>query len=94
MTFLGPNGLFLGLGLGSKPFFWSTHVAKQLLFFIVLSILTFEFDLILGSFLRFLGPNGLFLGLGWGSKTVFWSTHVAEQLLFSIVLSILTFDFG
>ena len=58
------------------------------------SILTFEFDLILGSFLTFLGTNGLFLGLGLGSKTVFWSTHVAEQLLFFIVLSILTFDFG
>ena len=58
------------------------------------SILTFEFDLFLGSFLTFLGPNGLFWGLDLGSKTVFWSTHVAEQLLFSIVLSILTFDFG
>jgi len=28
------------------------------------SILTFDFDLILGSFLAFCGPNGLFLGLG------------------------------
>ena len=72
----------------------SNHVVEQLLFSMIPSILTFEFDLILGSFLTFLGPNGLFLGLGLGSKTVFWSTHVAEQLLFFIVLSILTFDFG
>ena len=43
LTFLGPNGLILGLGLGSKTVFWSTHVAEQLLFFIVLSILTFDF---------------------------------------------------
>ena len=33
------------------------------------SILTFDFDLILGSFLTFLGPNGLFLGSVQGSKT-------------------------
>ena len=43
LTFLGPNGLILGLGLGSKTVFWSTHVAEQLLFYIVLSILTFDF---------------------------------------------------
>ena len=57
------------------------------------SILIFEYDLILGSYLMFLGPNGLFLGSGLGSKMVFGSTHVANQLLFSIVSSILTFDF-
>ena len=32
--------------------------------------MTFDFDLILGSFLTFLGPNGLFFGLEKGSKTV------------------------
>ena len=42
----------------------STHVVEQLSFSMFLSILTFDFDLILGSFLTFLGPNGLFLGLG------------------------------
>ena len=42
----------------------TTHVVEQLLFSIVSSILTFDFDLILGSFLTFWGPNGLFLGLG------------------------------
>ena len=43
----------------------SNHVVEQLLFSMIPSILRFEFDLILGSFLAFLGPNGLFLGLGW-----------------------------
>ena len=62
----------------SKTFLGSNHVVEQLLFSMIPSILTFEFDLFLGSFLTFLGPNGLFLGLGLGSKTVFWSTHVAE----------------
>ena len=70
----------------------STYVVKQLSssFF---SIVTFYFDLILGSFLTFWGPNGLFLGLGKGPKTVLGSTPVVEQLSFSIFLSILTFDF-
>ena len=55
------------------------------------SILTFNFDLNLGSLVSFWGPNGLFLRLG--SKGVLGSTHVVEQLLFSIVSSILTYDF-
>ena len=58
-----------------------------------LSILTFDFDLILGSFLTFWGLNGLFLGFGKGSYTVLGSTHVVEQLSYSLFLSILTFDF-
>ena len=37
----------------------SIHVVEQLLFPIVPLILTFDFDLILGSFLTFWGPNGL-----------------------------------
>ena len=41
-----------------------THVVEQLLFSIVPSIQTFDFDLILGSFLLFWGPNGLILGPG------------------------------
>ena len=49
---------------GSKTVLWSTHVVEQLLFSMLPSILTFDFDLILGSFLTFCGPNGLFLGLG------------------------------
>ena len=57
------------------------------------SILRFDFDLILGSFLTFWGPNGLFLGLGKGSNTVLGSTNVVQQLSFSIFLSILICDF-
>ena len=57
------------------------------------SILTFNFDLILGSFFTFWGPNGLILGLGWASKTIFGSTYIVEQLSFSMFASILTFDF-
>ena len=71
----------------------SSHVVEQLLFSLLLSILTFDFNLILWSFLTFWGPNGLFLGLWTGSKTVLGSTHVVEQLSFSMLPSILTFDF-
>ena len=56
------------------------------------SILTFDFDKILGLFLNFWGPHGLFFGLGKGSKNVLGSTHVVEQLSFSMLPSILTFD--
>ena len=41
-----------------------THVVEQLSFSLFLSILIFEFDLILGSFFTFWDPNGLILGLG------------------------------
>ena len=71
----------------------STHVVEQLSFSLFLSILTFDFDSILGSFLTFWGPNGLFLGLGKGSNSVLGSTHVVEQLSFSMLSSILTFYF-
>ena len=57
------------------------------------SILTFNFDLILGSFLTFWGPNGLFLGLRKRSKTVLGSTHIVEQFSFCMFSSILIFDF-
>ena len=53
-----------GLDLGSTAVFGFTHVVEQLSFSMFSSILTFDFDLILGSFLTFGGPNGLFLGLG------------------------------
>ena len=85
MTFWGPNGLFLGLGKGSNTVLGSTHVVEQLSFSLFLSILTFDFDSILGSFLTFWGPNGLFLGLGKGPNTVLGSTHVVEQLYFSML---------
>ena len=47
-----------------------------LLFSMILSILTFDFNLIFGLICTFQGPIGLFLGLGNGSKTVLGSTHV------------------
>ena len=66
----------------------STHVVEQLLFSLFLSILTINFDLILGSFLTLWGRNGLFLGLGKGSKPVLESTHVIEQLSFSTYVTL------
>ena len=62
----------------------STQVVEQLSFSMFLSILTFDFDIILGSFLTVWGPNRIFF---------FGSTQVVEQLSFSVFLSILTFDF-
>ena len=47
------------------------------------SKLSFDFDLIFGSFLSFWGPNGLLWSSGWGSETILGYTHVVEQLLFS-----------
>ena len=46
-------------------------LVEQLSFSLFLSILTFDFELILGSFLTFLGPNGLFLGLRKGLQNCF-----------------------
>ena len=64
LTFWGPNELFLGLWKGSKIVLGSTHVVEQLSFSMLPSILTFDSDLILGSFLTFLGTNGLFCNWG------------------------------
>ena len=71
----------------------STHVLEQLSFSMFLSILTFDFDLIFGSFVTFWGPNELFLWFEEGSTAVLGSTRVVQQLSFSMFLSILTFDF-
>ena len=57
------------------------------------SILTFDCDLILMSFLTFGALKGLFSELGYVSTTVFGATYVVEQLSSSLFLSILTFDF-
>ena len=48
---------------GFKTVLVSVHLVKELFFSIIHLILTFEFDLILGSFFTFWGPNELFLGL-------------------------------
>ena len=71
----------------------STHIVQQLLFALFPSIKTFDFDLILGSFLTFWDPNRLFLGLGKGANTVSGATHVVKHFSFSMFLSFLTFDF-
>ena len=64
---------------------------------VCLSILTFDFDLILESYLIFWGPNGLILGSGYSSKTVFGSPHIDKQLLFykycSISALLCSFEF-
>ena len=65
----------------------SNNVDGQLFIPIFSPILTFDFDLILESFLAFLGPDKLFLESGYGSKTVLGLTHVVEQLLFSMLNS-------
>ena len=71
----------------------STYVVEQLSSSLFLSILTFDFDLILGTFLTFWGPNGLFWGLGKGSNAILGSTYGVEQFSFSIFSSTLIFDF-
>ena len=73
-----------GLSL-AKTVLGSTHIVEQLSFSMFPSILTFDFDLILGSFLTFWGPNRQFLRLGKGPNTVLGSTHVVEQLSFSML---------
>ena len=79
--------------MGLDNFLGSTRIVEQLSFTMFLSILTFEFELILGSFFTFWGLNGLILGVEYGSTTVLGSTYVVEQLSSSLFLSILTFDF-
>ena len=82
----------MGLEYGTTTILRSIHVVEQLSLFF-LSILTFNFDLIFGSFTTFGGPDGLFLGLRKSLKTVLGSTHVVEQQSFSMFSLILTFDF-
>ena len=56
---------------GSKTVLGSIHVDEQLSFSIILSILTSDFDLVLGSFLTFWGPNGLLIGDLGGVRKLF-----------------------
>ena len=56
--------------------------------------LTFDFDLILGSFFTFWVCNmGYFRGGVQGSKTALESAHIVEQLSFFMIPSILTYRF-
>ena len=89
----GSKWAILGVWVTFKNCIGVYGVVEQLSFSMIPLILTFEFDLILGSFFYFWDSNGLFLGLEMGSKTVLGSTHVVEQLSFSMFPSILTFDF-
>ena len=77
--FLGQKWAIFGVGEGLKTGFGSTHVVEQISFSTFSSILTFEFDLILGPLFTFGGPNGVFLGSRKSTKSVLGSTHVVEQ---------------
>ena len=80
---MGPQWADFGVGVGSTIVFRSTHIVEQLLFLMFSSILTFDFDIILGPLFTFWDPNGLFFGVGVGfKKTALGSTHVVEQLYF------------
>ena len=64
-------GFLWGLMNGSINVLGSSYLVEQLSFSMILSILTFDFDFILGLFFTFLGPNGLFSG--WGRvRQLFW----------------------
>ena len=72
-------GCFWGLSRVQKVV-WGLRLLMELnnFYFLFLSILTFDFDLILCSSFTFWGPIGLILGLEYGLATVLRSTHVAE----------------
>ena len=53
--------LFLGPGSDSNTDLGPTHLVEYLSLSMISS---FQFGLILGSFMTFWGPTGLFLGLG------------------------------
>ena len=72
----------MGSGNGPKTVLGSPHVVEQLSFSMIPSIMTFDFDLILGSFLTFGGLNGPFFGFEKGRNTDLGTTHVVEQLYF------------
>ena len=66
----------------------STPLVQQILFSMFPSILTFDFDLILGSFWLFGTQIDYFLGRGNFLKTVLRSSRKAEKLLYSVLPSI------
>ena len=66
IAYLGPNQIFLGYMQSSRTVLGFTHVVEQLLFSIVPSLQTLDFDWIMGSFFTFWGPNGVILGPGQG----------------------------
>ena len=64
--------LRLGLGKSSKTVLGYTHVVEYLSFSIFPLILTFDFDLILWSFLTFWCPIGLLSGDLGGVRKLPW----------------------
>ena len=93
LTFKGPNGLFWGLGLGWKTIVESAHVVELLFFSLVPSILSFDFNSILGSLLTFLALYGLFLGSGYDPKTVLGSSHITNKFCLQTIALSCTFEF-
>ena len=76
MAFLGLNWLFWGVGVRTKNLFRSTHISEQPSFYMFLSILTFDFDLIFRS-VCFIGAQMAYFW-GWGKvKNSGRSTHTA-----------------
>ena len=70
------NWLFWGVGVRTKNLFRSTHISEQLSFYMFLSILTFDFDLIFRS-VCFIGAQMAYFW-GWGKvKNSGRSTHTA-----------------
>ena len=61
LAFSGLNGLLWGGVYGLKSVFVSAYIAEKLLFSMFSSILSFNFELIFGSF-RFFGALVGFLG--------------------------------
>ena len=60
------------VGVVKKTVLGSTHVVEQLLFTVVPSILTFYFDLILGSFFTFLGLIDIVDALSFSFEFLWW----------------------
>ena len=78
--FWGPKwATFVSQSKAQKLFLGLLMLLNNFFFFMFPLILSFDFDLELGSFFNFLRPNGLFVGIGF------------ENLLG--YFSILTFDF-
>jgi len=73
ISFWGQNGLFWEFKLGSKTVLGSIHEVEQLSLSLVPWVLTFEFDLILGSFMSFWALIGWIGGPQWSRvRPMFW----------------------
>ena len=83
----------MGVGVELRVTFKNFFGVYTILFSMFPSILSYDFNLILGLFfLLFWSPKELFSGSGYDLKSVFGSTLVIKQLSFSVIPSILTFE--